>query len=195
MPALLNPFAVAAAGGANPFSTTYVEAHFTAADGTVTAGYTPETGPQWVNLNGVWTIQSNKLAPPGINEALMCWTGFGSTSYSMQFTFSSISGDPGPIVRVVNSSQYILCQMNSGGTSGIYRFNAGYTALTTLVSVSWANGDIIRVDVTPTTIVVKQNGVTVMSVTNSDFSTATQAGFRVAPAISTVRFDDVYIGN
>lgn len=166
-------------------------AGFTGTDGTGVTAYTPEVGP--LASSGAYTIQSNKLRPPAVNESVCFWN-LNKTSYSLFTTFSTLSGDPGPIVRVADTTNYVLCQLNSGGTSAIYkRVGGGYTALMTAVSITWVNGDRIRVDVTPTTVEVFQNGARVMNVTDSTFGTATGAGFRAAPAGTTVSWDDLLV--
>lgn len=166
-------------------------ASFTAANGTAVTTYTPEIGP--AAAAGSYTIQSNQLAPNGVNESVAYWLT-GKTSYIMRVTLSSPSGDAGPVVRVVNTTNYILCQLNFGGTSAIYkRVSGSYTALMTAVSIPWASGDIVHVEVTPTTVAVLRNGVVVMAVTDSTFGTADGVGFRHAPAGGTEKWDDLLV--
>lgn len=167
----------------------YVEMDFNVANtSTIPAG---TFGPAPVENNGDWSVNSNQLLAPGTGEAVISWDT-SHTSYTMEFDLVTIAADPGPVVRVQDAANYILVQMNSGGTSAIYqRVGGGYSALIGAVSVPWTVGDHIKVVVNPTKIDVYRNGTLVMTATTSVFSTMTKVGFRTNGG--ACRFDNLLV--
>jgi hypothetical protein len=168
---------------------TYISDNFNRSDTSVIGA--GSVGPAPVEYTGDWSINGNQLLAPGSGEAVIGWET-GHTSYASQFTLANLNVDPVACVRLVDNANFVGMQMYAGGTCAIYqRIGGGYGALTSQISVPWANGDVVKTIVTPTRIEVYRNGALVQGVDTTVLATATKVGFRTNGG--ACRFDNLLV--
>ena len=128
----------------------------------------------------------------------------GATTMDVSVTLKSLGAHPeyGQLqAKWLDNTDYILMQVNNSDTSASnyylgYRQGATYTALNGSIAVTPADGDVLRVVVSGTTVTAYINGSVVYGPTAvsaiSYLSSATKAGFSAITTTyqSTVVFDD-----
>lgn len=168
---------------------------FTRADSTTSIGTAP-TGQSWVNRNGTWGISSNRAyvdAVPGDWQATADVDASESDG-TVQVTVAVVAGDEGFIFRVQSGTNYLMATVDNRFSSGatIYEQVAGaFTALGT-AAATIADGDVLSMVLSGTSIDFKKNGVSMVSVSSTRFQTETKHGMRTYThsGINTARFDD-----
>ncbi len=177
-----------------------IEAHFTAANGTLAEAYTAEIGgiPN-VNVTGKITIQSNQLletVSDGANINVM-WDGTDPEgTLAVSVTVPASGNYAGGIVLRGNSSgsarlRYIFT--NSGVfTSGLYADNSPVS----FFSPTWTAGQtyLIEFVLTGNNIEFKRDGVSLTTFTTSTYNTQTYFGLNLlldGTFTASLAFDDL----
>lgn len=159
---------ILAAGAA--FAALPASDNFVAANGTALTTYSAN----WTAVKNTFTIQSNSLqCGTGGDYCFATWNAdsFPNDQYS-QVTISAVvpSSYVGPTVRGTTSSfTGYICIAESSSSLQIQRISAGAFAATvgSVYTGAIAPGDVIRLEVTGTTLTCKQNGVTRASGTDA----------------------------
>lgn len=153
---------------------------FNRADSAVTLGNT-DTGQPWTYQSGTWGISSNTayVTSTGQHTAVV---NAGVSDCTVQATMSSIGTSPGLCWRATDDNNYFLF----AGPTCYKRVAGGFTSLGS--TGGFSNGDVLSVVVSGTSHIIKKNGTTVLSFTESFNQTATKHGLRAQANDS--RFDN-----
>jgi hypothetical protein len=159
---------------------------FTGAAATDISAHTADSGHTWINKQGAAELdgsgEAQFVSETGAFGAIY-WSSWAppSADYAVQLT---VSGG--------TTAQYFLFARMTGTTSG---YRCGYlgsgiglrcseytggsvtTIIGTAALAALVDGDVLRMEVTGTSIVFKRNGVTAVSGTNSGYSAAGSVGF------------------
>jgi hypothetical protein len=161
---------------------------FNRADGAPSASPS-DGGSSWVTLGsgGTYGVISNcgyKSAGASSRQVyyLECSSTQGTITAALGIGVSNGS-NPGFCGRIVDNSNYIICNVSSGGSSStiqMYKVVAGaFTAFGSSYAATYASTDTWTVDVNASHVwVVKQNGTTrITTSAESQHSSATKWGF------------------
>jgi hypothetical protein len=159
---------------------------FTGSAGTDISAHTADSGHTWTNRQGAAELdgsgEAQHVSEPNAFGAIY-WSSWSppSADYAVQLTVGGGLTD-----------QYYLFARMTGTTSG---YRCGYlgsgiglrcteytggsvtTIIGTAALASLVDGDVLRMEVTGTSIVFKRNGSTVISGTNASYSAAGSTGF------------------
>jgi hypothetical protein len=154
---------------------------FTRADNASSLG-TADSGQAWANTQGTWGIASNeaRLFTSAGNDQNVATIDSGESNgeVSVQITTSMSGLDLGVVFRCVDASNYMLGVFNSSAMI-LYKQVAGsFISLASTGGLTIANGDVLSIDFTGSSLTFKQNGVTRVTATDGTFSTATRVGIR-----------------
>lgn len=169
-------------GGA-AFST--ITDSFNRANSTTTMGDT-DTGQTWVPNSGTWGIENNLaycLSSPGAQATTVVQSSVSDCT--IQFTMA-VSGDAGVCFRSTDDNNHFIT--NNG--SLFRKQGGGFTSLGS--TGGYANGDVLKVVLSGSSITVYRNGSSVLAVSDSFNSTATKHGLRWNND-SPTRFNDFSI--
>jgi len=144
----------------------------------------PEIGSAYTYLAGNWKLDGSGNAVDvlaGGDHAFT--TNVGQTTYSFFSEIEQLGSDCAVLVRVLNSSNWMMYHLN---TSKIYTQTAGAydSPAVTPVAPTWVAGDICRIDVTPTDVTVYRstdggaNYTLIGTKASTSFNTSSSAGFR-----------------
>lgn len=158
---------------------------FNRADSTTTMGST-DTGQTWLPNSGTWGITGNLAYLPSAAGGQNTTVVESSVSdCTVQLTLTTFD-DCGACVRSTDDANNFICnnanlfKRVTGSFTSLGAFSSGFT-----------DGNVQAVVLSGTSIIVKQNGTSVLSVTESFNQTATQHGLRANTAgTSAARFND-----
>lgn len=162
---------MARAGAGGPL----VSDTFTRANSTTTLGST-DTGQAWTAQVGTWGISSNAAyvaTGPGLNKATV-ETGLTACTVAVAISGATVTSR-GLVLRWVDTNNYLTVYAEADSLR-ILRYLAGAGTDLSTVATTWADGDIISVVLSGSSITAKRNGVTITATTCSDFLTATKHG-------------------
>lgn len=132
-----SPAKVAAAGGVLIYDT------FTGANGTALTAHAPDIntpGGAWVQINGTWTIQSNRASVAGDGNVRIA-AGVSNYSLSVIAVAVSATSAAGLTGRVQDSSNLWAIQIvNSTNVFRIAEVNGGVTTVRATTSVTISDG-------------------------------------------------------
>lgn len=167
---------------------------FNRSDSTTTLGTPSDGGGAWSALNGTWGISTNRAYDNGSNyDYHSAVLDAASASVNMQWTFQTWAQFGGAVLRASDASNYLL-YIGDNVTDKIYTKIAGAYTEQTGGSATPANGDVYRFQATAANdIRVYKNGVSICSVTTSQFSTNTKHGLQQFRNGATSYFDDLTI--
>lgn len=119
----------------------------------------------WTTLAGGWKIFHNaaEATAAGLNAAMWNADSFGADQYSQAAITSSGGAWGGGVAVRLAATRGYYCQINSTLTDiEIRRMDAAAssTLLTTISGLTIADGDVIRLEVSGSTLTLKQNGTT-----------------------------------
>ncbi|MFJ6508598.1 hypothetical protein [Streptomyces sp. NPDC091879] len=144
-----------------------------------------------------WTARTTDLGAASWTETLGQWTsgGYGGGSAYPVGTTASIATIPGHADGTVSATfltnpgntlkQGVVFRLQDAsnywraGRTALYRVAAGAVAATFPYSQTFADGDRVTVSYSGSNIIVKRNGTQVLSITDSNLSTATKVGMAV----------------
>jgi hypothetical protein len=149
--------------------------------------------------SGSFEIQSNRLAPTGAAPAfphyLCTGVGLADSTISVVYNQGGGTGTNGPVVRYTDNSNFIYVAITLTGEVRLAKNVAGSVSLigsaTSIPSYNTSTDYVVSVEMSGTSIVVKVDGVTRNSATESFNSTANIHGLRAFE--TTVRYDDFNI--
>ena len=150
-------------------------------------------GANWSTDRDPITIVSNqaKSSTSANSVAIRTAETFAANQYSQVVWQGGLNNGGGPLVRHngSNPGSYYLAFLNAGTEAlNIYSVTAGsYSSIGLAGSVTIANGDVLRLEASGTTIRALLNGVEKLSVTNTDRATG-RPGFEIFN--TTVAIDD-----
>ena len=186
--------AAALSGGVNIVDT------FTRADSTSALGSTSTGSKAWTQHAGTWGIASNKAYVSNGHAGMTCLATIDAdvADCTVAATLTSASGAPtgGIIFRADGSgNQYVVeIQLDTAYTPKIYKGVGGsYSVIATGSSTTVASGSVLSVVLSGSSIIVKDDGVTIVSVTDSSYNSNDRHGMYLTAgsgSSSTLRFDD-----
>ncbi len=135
-------------------------------------------GLTWTMSNGAWTAggyNGGSSYPKGTARALATLPGHADGTVSVTFATSpSGSQHQGAVFRLQDANNYWRA-----GRTNLYRISAGSVVATFPYSSTFSDGDRITVAYSGSNIAVSKNGTQVLSITDSNLSTATSIGMVV----------------
>jgi hypothetical protein len=169
---------------------------FTRADSSTALG-TADTGQTWVAGVGTYGISSNKAYPVSAADGDRAVIDCGLTSHKVTATVSGVTaGASGPSVSLLArmtdaSNGYVLNIQNQTQQAKLFKIVAGaYTQLGSTVTVALVDGDTISLSVQGSTLTAYKNGASVVTTTDTTFTSGTKVGLRIGASSSAVRYDD-----
>lgn len=154
---------------------------FNRADNAASMGSTSGGGVAWSALRGTWGIASNQgytATPNGsATDIAVVETGVADGTVTVTLpTAPTTPSECGLTFRAVDISNWFVVQ-SAGTALKVYRNVAGtVTEIGSAASQRPASGDTLSVVMSGTSIVVKRNGSTVISLTDSAHTAATKHG-------------------
>jgi hypothetical protein len=148
---------------------------FNRADSSTSLG-TADTGQTWTALAGTWGISSNKAYHVSTFADGYAVIDAGTGDCTVALTLSTV-GSGGITFRAVDSTHLWFVDATATG-SNLYRCDGFGPNLMANLGTSWANGDIMTIVLSGSSIVVKKNGTSIYSTTDSTYATATKHGLR-----------------
>lgn len=161
-------------------------------------GSTSVGSAPWSVLTGAWGISSNTASPGATTLSLaVVQTGVADCTVQMTVNRADTATPPffGLCFRAVDvNNNWVLESGASSGTAKLYKKVAGgaYSVAAQSASpIKFLTNDIVQVVLSGTSITVKRNGATIITVTDSALSTATRHGLYASgsPSLPT-RIDD-----
>jgi hypothetical protein len=153
---------------------------FTTPTGTL-AGRAADTGQTWSITAGTWTVGSGQLQLPTTDDTYATLaTGVTSGNYDVSVTLRSADANANGVVgRYVDANNWYLADENgSTGLCRLFKRVAGSFQIGSTASGGSGNGDKVTLSMVGTAIKVKRNGTTVISTTDSSFTSGGTAGIR-----------------
>lgn len=171
---------------------------FTGTDGTQLTTYSAN----WTLQLGDFDIQSNALAPDSLanSDSLACWTAdtFNADQYS-QIKIVAVSTAPasiGPAVRVASGATTAYLLFHSSAAWELWKVVAGtWTKINNGASRTLQVNDVLRLEISGTTLTVKINGVAQGSPTTDSDIASGYAGLHANKDDANHRGDDWEGGN
>lgn len=157
---------------------------FVAPNGTAVIGRTPDIGQPWIKLesaSGNGAINNNSATT---TDTFFAISNVGATSYSIELNLSygvlavgnvsnfyvrAVAGDPASCIIVQVEINKIV----------FFRYQNG--TLTSLATHNVSAPAVLKIDVTPTTILATADGVALPILNNTDFASNTFVGFGMSP--------------
>jgi hypothetical protein len=170
-----------------PSSATLASDTFTRADSTTTLG-TAETGGPWSARVGTWGIASNKayLVSGSTGIATVPMLADGTT----QVTISTIAGRAGMVFRVQDANNYWVITDSFGfATYNVNKVVAGSATFMGNLGLAGADGDVLKVICSGSSISIYYNGVLKLSLTDTTFQHALGVGLYSGAAAGIARWD------
>lgn len=177
-------------------TTTAVADNFNRANSSTSMGSTSTGSVAWSALAGTWGITGNAgyiAAAPATLHMAVVESGVTNCTVEVKIATNASSSSCGLFVRATDvSNGYIVESGSASTTAKLYKLVSGTaTAIANSGSnVPFASGDVIQVVLSGTSIIVKKNGSTIISTTDSTFTTQTKHGLYGAFAASGVTWDD-----
>lgn len=167
-------------GGSGPPPATTIDDSFNRADSATTLGNT-DTGQAWTANRGTWGISSNQaycVTAVDNDLASVDW-GSPNMTVSVKMVAQALQRFYGVVARMTDASNYYMAMVAEGASVYLFKCVAGsYTVLVGPTSVSPPANAVLSLQASGTSLVVKINGTTVISTTDSTFTTGNRAGLR-----------------
>ena len=158
-----------------------------------TLGTPSDGGAAWSAISGVWGVSENKAYLANGASLAVAVLESSATDVDVQLTVSNLSGgqDIGVIARASDDNNYILGVVG-GDVWRIYKkVSGGYTSLGS-ASGTPANGDVVVLSVSGTSVALKINGETKVTGTVSELAANTKHGI-YSNSYTPNSFDDFSI--
>ncbi|HTL39673.1 MAG TPA: LamG-like jellyroll fold domain-containing protein, partial [Methylomirabilota bacterium] len=164
---------------------------FTAADGSSLTSY----DSNWTILGGGININTNAAYGTAVNTSMAQWTAgtFNDNQYS-QITIAALTASNwiGTAVRTQGSGlNAYIANITSGGNYEIDKIVNGSGTLLASGNTAVQAGDILRLEISGTTLTIKLNGTTLTQTSDSTFSTG-RPGIEFYGNSTSNRGDDWY---
>jgi len=143
----------------------------------------PFTRGNAANLGANWTIQTTKIAIPivsnaasltePVNDGAEAYTAIAwpNDQYSQANLTSGSQGSPGVAVRLqtgANTVYWVSIDHEATLNAAVLKFVTGSATALSNITNAYTDGDLFRLEVQGSTLVVKQNGTTVGGLGASD---------------------------
>jgi hypothetical protein len=167
---------------------------FNRADNASSLG-TSDSGHIWVYDSQVWGISGNKARPYSGTADKSIYIDSGKSDCTVQCTFASALGTAAATAhrmtfRWQDTTHYFAIQATTTGYT-LWLQNGGWTSLATSSGFTPAQGDVVKVVLSGSSITVFANGTQIISVTNTNYQTATKHGLAIGNAsTTTILYDD-----
>lgn len=171
--------------------------NFNRADGSSGLGTPSDGGSAWVPLSSgagtpTWGISANQasmVSTTGVHDLDYLESSVGDCD--VQITLATVVDDCGLSARLSDGSNFLMVRAKGTVTSfDLFKCVGGsFTSLGTF-SATPANGDIIKISMSGSSLTVFINGVSRITATDAFNSTATKHGLWGFSLPTTVRFDD-----
>jgi hypothetical protein len=167
---------------------------FNRADSSTTLGVT-DTGHSYQILSGSapkFGIEGNQAKKfTGASDYVVVDSGI-SDGY-VEITFSTLATDQRLIFRATDLLNNIILTKNASNQYQLIKVVAGAATVLQTLSVTPANGDVIRATLNANNITMSVNGVSQTTISDSNFTTATKHGFG-SKADLTAKWDNFIVG-
>jgi hypothetical protein len=179
------------------FRTTTVQTlrsdNFNRADTTSAIGTPSDAGSAWVQQSGTWGISSNQAYESASTVQASCVLEANAANVSVQATIATLSAAVGIVARAADDNNYLVATIVPTQAILYKRVAGSFIQLGATFVGAFSNGDVIKLVVdSGNNITVYQNGVSIITATDSAGSTNTKHGLR-ANADLTSRFDNFSI--
>lgn len=154
-----------------------------------------DTGQAWVATLGTWGISSNlayiaTAAGGGVNAAYL---EASENDVAVQATFSTAAQGQRMIGRYVDTDNYLFVHAETGGGAyALYKRVAGVDTSLGSYTVTIANGDVLKLNMSGNDLTVYLNGVSRITATDAAHNTATKHGLGCT-TVTTQRWNDFSI--
>lgn len=173
---------------------------FNRADNASLLGTASDGVHAWTAETGTWGVQSNQGYCPTLSGGLGYATvDYGARDCTLQVTiptvnrpFGVILGWEGTAADVIRIRCFIIATVHRIQIQ-LFRTGQSNLNLGTVDGTVWANGDVMKVVVSGSTVSVYRNNVLVTSATDARFNDITGTKHGLYTEITTVRFDDLSI--
>lgn len=170
--------------------------NFNRADSATTLGTTSDGTKVWSALAGTWGISTNQAylpTPNGTRSLAVVDAGLSDCTVSVTLATIAFSA-MGLCVRVQDAGNFIAVTYASG-TLSVGEFAGGSFNRSLLsTSVTFANGDVLSVVLSGSSLTFKKNGTTVGTATDATYQTNTKHGLYDGSGLgSTQRWEDFSI--
>lgn len=160
-----------------------------------------DTGQTWIvpadsQIAGtpVWGIISNTAYVPVPVNKDIAFVDAGVADGTIQVTIATTGGaasDLGVVFRYVDNANFWYANIeNITPSYNLWQVVAGSFNQPTTGTTTVADGDVLSVVLSGTSITFKKNGTTLNTLTDATFQTATRHGIIDATGLGLVRFDD-----
>lgn len=151
---------------------------FNRADSATSLGTTSDGTTVWTDLVGTWGILSNQAYLAANATDALTVIDAGTADGTVSVVCRTTVGNQGIAFRVVDASNYWRAVFVTANSIYVQQCVAG--VLTNMggtpMTQALADGDVLSVVLSGTSIVVQLNGVTKVSITDATFQTATKVG-------------------
>lgn len=169
---------------------------FNRADNASSLG-TADTGQAWTNAQGTWGINTNAAYVATPNASLnVASVDAGVADCSIQVTLAAnvISGGPSLAFRVSDSGNFLGVSYSAANVLHLFKFVLGSFSEITTGPGTRQDGQVIKVTVSGNSISVYENGVLVISASDSFNATVTKHGMGASGAESSAtRWDNFLV--
>lgn len=179
---------------------TNVTDNFNRADDASSMGTASDGVHVWTAHTGTWGISSNQAYCPTLSGGLGYATvDYGARDCTLQVTIPTVNRPFGVVLAwegtaadTIRIRCFIIATVHR---IQIQLFETGQTSLNfgTVDGVVWANGDVMKVVLSGSTVSVYRNNVLVTSATDARFTHSSGTRHGLYTEITTVRFDDFSI--
>ena len=186
-------------GTSNLSTTGGVADTFTRADSSSSLGVTSTGAVAWSALRGTWGISTNRAYVSSGHSSTLQFAVVesGLADGTIQFTVASntFPNQSGSYFRATDANNGYILESGVASTAKLYKYVAGVATqiAASAGTVTFNTGDVIQVVLAGTSITVKRNGTTIITVTDSTYTTQTKHGlYTIVPSGGTtpLRLDD-----
>lgn len=182
---------VTVVGSAGPV--TLVSDTFNRADNPASLGVA-DSGQTWNALRGTWSTLANTgrcaVANAGDNLAVIDST---KSDVTISVAFSTYADGNGIAFRCSGSADYLFADADAGRTTYVYKVVGGAFTFLGNSAALVSNPGSLQVITSGTSIIVKADGVQILSLTESFNQTATQHGLWTNGSVTASRFENLTV--
>jgi hypothetical protein len=177
-----------ASDASEQYGTALSHSTFTASNGTSLDAYTPEIGPDWVEANGAWEIQSNEATTSGVlpgEPKFVATVDLGTPDVTLDAICRlTADGSMMLVLRYQDGNNFTVAQFYSWAGGGVEIWECSGGAFTqranAAVTINTLTDYRITASIIGATIRCAVNGVFVVGYTSASVApTATKHGMRM----------------
>jgi hypothetical protein len=169
---------------------------FNRVDSGVSLGTPDDAGSAWVALSGTWGISTNRGAALGTADGLhhVAYLESNLSDAVVSVTFPVITSTAGFAFRISDNNNYLFFQVDSASRNLVKRAAGAFTQIGGPVAGTTANGDVFMARLQGSLITIYQNGLPILSVTETFNQTATKHGLKTFTGDSSL-YDDFTVAS